>query len=483
MLRRSISKYTRETLQFFGQPISYLLREQITLLLIAVAVTESAFSSSVICLPLYFYSLGGTDNSTGIIGLPLVLAVYYFVSLSTASFFGYISDKYGRRPLLIIGTAIAGISFIPFPFVFIYYSVVPYGFLVLIFANSLKGIAAAMISGPILAIFADLSPEQNHGETMGKFYLARSAGGGSGFLLGGILWETFFEYSFLFFAVIMFTASALYLFKLHEPKRYKVVKITLNQADEGIEHSDTEGELGINPFKTMMESLKDKQFRKFAIAWLAYTTLIGAGGTYAPVILEDVAKGSLSVSMIGFVFLVGVAIIGVIQPTVGKLSDKFGRKPFLILGVVGMSLLIIMFSAILALEPYDLLDLINNPLSITKSKPLAIVPNFPLVVPHIFIILMLLIFLLSAGCFASSSLGLISDVTKEEHRGREMGFTQAIMSTGSILGSIVGGTIFGIGGSLSVLTFCFGLSIIAVVIIIQFLYETSGFYHFTHKLV
>ncbi|MHA1974116.1 MAG: MFS transporter [Candidatus Hodarchaeales archaeon] len=483
MLRRSISKYTRETLQFFGQPISYLLREQITLLLIAVAVTESAFSSSVICLPLYFYSLGGTENSAGIIGLPVVLAVYYFVSLSTASFFGYISDKYGRRPLLIVGTAIAGISFIPFPFVFEYYSVLPYGFIILLIANSLKGIAAAMISGPILAIFADLSPEQNHGETMGKFYLARSAGGGSGFLLGGLLWESFIEYSFLFFAAIMFVASALYLFKLHEPKRHKAVEIMVNQENGEIKPLEIEEGLGINPFKTMMESLKDKQFRKFAIAWLAYTTLIGAGGTYAPVILEDVAKGSLSVSMIGFVFLVGVAIIGVIQPTVGKLSDKFGRKPFLILGVVGMSLLIIMFSAILALEPDDLLDLINNPLSFVKSKPLAIVPNFPLYFPHILIILMVLVFLLSAGCFASSSLGLISDVTKEEHRGREMGFTQAIMSTGSILGSIVGGTIFGIGGSLSVLTFCFGLSIIAVVIIIQFLYETSGFYHFTHKLV
>ncbi len=481
MFRRSISRYTKDTLQFFGQPISFLLRQQIMLLLLAVAVTESAFSSSVICLPLYFYHV----DPSGISGLSIILGVYYLVSLSTASFFGYLSDRLGRRPLLIIGTGLAGISFIPFPIVYSIYEVIPSAFLILLFFNSLKGLAAAMISGPILAIFADLSPEQNHGETMGKFYLARSIGGGSGFLLGGLLWESFIEYSFFFFAVIMFSACTLYLFRLQEPKRKQPKEATFKAEIEEMEDSS---EIGINPFKTMVESLKDKQFRKFAIAWLAYTTLIGAGGTYAPVILKEVAEDKIPVSAIGFIFLVGVAIIGVIQPSVGKLSDRFGRKPFLILGVVGMSLLISMFYFILGQGSEGLIDLISNPFSLAKTKPLALTPaDFtPQVVfnlPHLVIIIMMFIFLLSAGCFASSSLGMISDVTKEENRGREMGFTQSIMSTGSILGSISGAYFLNLGGALGVVAFCFGLSVTAVVIILQFLYETSGFYHFTHKLV
>ncbi|WP_455464268.1 MFS transporter [Candidatus Hodarchaeum mangrovi] len=481
MFRRSISRYTKDTLQFFGQPISFLLRQQIMLLLLAVAVTESAFSSSVICLPLYFYHV----DPSGISGLSIILGVYYLVSLSTASFFGYLSDRLGRRPLLIIGTGLAGISFMPFPIVYSIYEVIPSAFLILLFFNSLKGLAAAMISGPILAIFADLSPEQNHGETMGKFYLARSIGGGSGFLLGGLLWESFIEYSFFFFAVIMFSACTLYLFRLQEPKRKQPEEATFKAEIEEMEDSS---EIGINPFKTMVESLKDKQFRKFAIAWLAYTTLIGAGGTYAPVILKEVAEDKIPVSAIGFIFLVGVAIIGVIQPSVGKLSDRFGRKPFLILGVVGMSLLISMFYFILGQGSEGLIDLISNPFSLAKTKPLALTPaDFtPQVVfnlPHLVIIIMMFIFLLSAGCFASSSLGMISDVTKEENRGREMGFTQSIMSTGSILGSISGAYFLNLGGALGVVAFCFGLSVTAVVIILQFLYETSGFYHFTHKLV
>ena len=451
------------------------------LLLLAVAVTESAFSSSVICLPLYFYHV----DPSGISGLSVILGVYYFVSLSTASFFGYLSDRFGRRPLLIIGTGLAGISFMPFPMVYSIYETIPSSFLILLFFNSLKGLAAAMISGPILAIFADLSPEQNHGETMGKFYLARSIGAGSGFLLGGLLWESFIEYSFFFFAIIMFLACTLYLFRLQEPKRKLPKEATFEIKLQDIEESS---DLGMNPFKTMVESLKDKQFRKFAIAWLAYTTLIGAGGTYAPVILKSVAEDKIPVSAIGLIFLVGVVIIGVIQPTVGKLSDRFGRKPFLILGVVGMSLLISIFYFILGQGSEGLIDLISNPFSLDKTKPLALTPpdfapQILFNLPHLIIIIMVIIFLLSAGCFASSSLGMISDVTKEENRGREMGFTQSIMSTGSILGSISGAYVLDLGGALGVLAFCFGLSVTAVVIILQFLYETSGFYHFTHKLV
>ena len=38
MPRRVISKYTKGTLSFFGQPISFLLREQVRLLLLAVAL-------------------------------------------------------------------------------------------------------------------------------------------------------------------------------------------------------------------------------------------------------------------------------------------------------------------------------------------------------------------------------------------------------------------------------------------------------------
>ena len=495
MPRRALFNLTRGTISFFGQPISFILREQVRLLLFAVAVTESAFSSSVITLPLYFYSLPEKINPVFVseLQLPIILTVYYLVSLSTASFWGSLSDKYGRRPLLITGTALAGITFFPLPIVFWFYTELEMSFWVLLISNAFKGLSSAMIAGPVLAMFADSAPERNHGETMGKFYLARSGGAASGFLIGGLTWDLFRENCFFFFMVIMFIASGLYIFRFYEPKR--TIKPTDEQEQdvlhfEALEEPD---EQGMNPFKTMLQSLQNKQFRKFAVAWLAYTTLIGAGGTYAPVILKDVTAGGgtdgIPAAAIGLVFLVGVSIMGAVQPTIGKLSDNFGRKPFLVIGCVGTSLLVALFAALLGLDPdpvtgeSQLIQLMQSPFSLSELKHLELGPGIFIGIPHLVILIMIFIFLICASGFGSSSLALITDVTKEGSRGREMGFTQAIMSTGSILGTILGGGIFETFGSLGVMAFCFMLSIIAVVIIVQFLYETSGFYHFTHKLM
>jgi len=475
VLRRSISKYTRDTLQFFGQPITFLLRQQIMILLLAVAITESASSSSAYCLNIYFVTLEKPFS------IPVVLTVYYIISLTTASFFGSLSDRIGRRTLLVMGTALAGISYIPFPLVYPLYNDLDISLWILVIANAMKGLASAMMAGPVLAMFADLAPEKSHGETMGKFYLARGGGAASGFLFGGIAWDLFHETAFFFFMIIMFSATTLYLFRFREPR--SETSVQKGSEPQTIDFQVIVAETGsINPFRTVIQSLQNKQFQKFAIAWLAFSTLVGAALNYAPLVLMN-TQSEMGASILGFVFLVGAAFMGIIQPTIGKLSDSLGRKPFLIIGCVGMSLLIILIATILNLDSPEVIDLIFNPISIDKTKPLEFTPSFIIPIPHLLIVFFLAVFLLSASCFASSSLGLITDVTEEGNRGREMGMTQAITSSGNIIGVSVGGWFFGLYGILGVMTFCFGLSLLAVIIILQFLYETSGFYHFAHKLV
>ena len=485
---RRISKYTRDTLHFIGQPIAFLLQKQAMVLLIAVAVTECAFASSSFGLPLYLDKLAGESGESNFFGIQLAIitSTYFIVSLSTASSFGSYSDRFGRRPFLIIGTALAGISFILFPVIYPLYAELPLSFLVLVLANGMKGLAAAMISGPVLAVFADISPEKNHGETMGKFYLAKSAGGAIGAPFGMITWKLLEETSFFFFAIIMFLATSIYLFRFFEPRRNLPTDYEAETMLTDFTQVPEDSEIGINPFKVMFDSLQDKQFRKFAIAWLAYTTLVGASIMVAPVIImkliEDPQVG-ISIAIIGFL---GISLMGVLQPVIGKLSDNLGRKPFLVIGVVGTSMLLVVLASIIDLEENsELIELIKDPLSITKTIFFKIIPEVQIPIPHILAVVMIAVFAFSASCFASSSLGLISDVTKTEHRGREMGLIQAIMATGNIIGAVVGAYFIGLGeeGMIGVFTFSFILSLIAVIIIIYYLYETSGFYHFTHKLV
>ena len=140
MVRSLISRFTRETLQFFGMPISFLLRQQMNLLLIALAITECAIASSVIVLPVYFYDIVGDSSK---LQYPIILSAGYLVSLTTASFFGSLSDRVGRRPLLITGTALAGLSFIPLPFIAEFYLTFEYSFLFLVIISVLKGLASS----------------------------------------------------------------------------------------------------------------------------------------------------------------------------------------------------------------------------------------------------------------------------------------------------------------------------------------------------
>jgi len=490
---RLISKYTKDTLHFIGQPIFFLLKKQSMLLFVAVAVTECAFSSAAWGLPLYLGQLAEEGGQTELLGIQLsiITSVYFIVSLSTASFFGSFSDRFGRRPFLILGTAIAGISFLIFPIMYTFYSENPFSFFILVITNGMKGLAAAMISGPVLAVFADISPDENHGETMGKFYLAKSAGGAIGYPFGLISWTILKEGAFFFFAIVMFLATSIYLFRFFEPRRDLAIdesETLLSDFSQIVKDSD----IDMNPFKTMIESLQDKQFRKFAIAWLAYTTLIGASAFVAPlVIIELVDAVGILIAIIGFI---AICIMGILQPVLGKLSDNVGRKPFLVIGVVGTSMLLVTLASILDYkstngdqewELSEVSDLLRNPFSFTETISLRFIPDYPFQIPHIILVLMIAIFGLSASGFASAALGLISDVAKSEHRGREMGFTQSLMAMGNIIGASIGGYFVGLGpaGIIGLFLFCFGLSLIAIVIIVLFLYETSGFYHFTHKLV
>ncbi|MFX1537436.1 MAG: MFS transporter, partial [Promethearchaeota archaeon] len=383
-------------------------------------------------------------------------------------------------------------SFIIFPIMYPYYATVPISFLVLAFSNGLKGLAAAMISGPILAVIADLSPEERHGETMGKFYLAKAAGGAIGNPFGLVAWAIFEHDSFFFFAIIMFLASLIYAFRFFEPHRDLALDDETDIMLTDFTQTVTDSEIDINPFKTMLESLQDKQFRKFAIAWLAYTSLIGASTFVAPTIIFD-----LGIEVGPIIIVIGIlaiGIMGIMQPVLGRLSDNIGRKPFLVIGVVGTSMLLVTLASILdyksvngtqVWELSELSDLITNPFSLTDTISMNLIPENPLPIPHLLVILMIIVYGLSASCFISAALGLVSDVTKSGQRGREMGFTQSIMASGNIIGAIIGGYFVSLGpeGIIGLLSFCFGLSLIAIIIIVLFLYETSGFYHFTHKLV
>ena len=63
-------------------------------------------------------------------------------------------------------------------------------------------------------------------------------------------------------------------------------------------------------------------------------------------------------------------------------------------------------------------------------------------VPHLGVIIIAIILLLCSASFGAVSLGLISDVVKADSRGREMGMTQALMTSGTVIGTVIGGGLY-----------------------------------------
>ncbi len=507
-----------------------ILQNQIRFLLLAQILIELSFSSAVILIPLYM-----NDRHMSFTEISIVLVGYYILSLTTATYFGAISDKIGRKRVLLLGVLLASITYFPLPYTT--------DLLMILALNSAKGLASAMIAGPILALFADLSPANKRGEVMGMFYLSRGAGSALGFIIAGFLWDVFLDNSFVFFGMLLIAVFILILAFLNEPHHLRQLEFRFfgmknlpstlknkvpsfrknrklgnsesgnrqaNAADgmtsessiktndvrefpssKNSSYSDMSSnnsistisvfreEFSLNPFQEIINTLKNRDLRLFLIAWLAYTSMVGAGIAYAPLVLRIASENRVSGTSVGMVFLLGAVLMGAVQPFYGKLSDKIGRKPLLLEGVLGTSLLIVLLTAVIQMDREDFVTLISNPLALDHDVSFSITNVLTFRhVPNLVLVLVLAMLMLLAAAFVSVSMAFIVDLSPESERGRNMGLVQSLLSLGTILGTLAGGFVVDLYGILGILVFSFILSLICVVLIMKFIIDSLIFYQF-----
>ncbi|MFW9991346.1 MAG: MFS transporter [Candidatus Odinarchaeota archaeon] len=449
-------QYVREqvgktTIHVIKTPVSVLFKQKLNAILVVIVIMETAFSASNLLIPFVISKLGA-----GEIG---IIIVSYYLFVLSASYFGYLSDRYGRKKLLVPGTFMAAISFVIFPY--------SENFWVLVAVNSLKGLSSAAISTSVLAMFADLAPPGKNGEFMGKFYLARSAGGGIGFIIGGIFWDLLGRNAFLFFSMILFIVCSMFL-AMDEPR---VPSLRLQRFTDfwNVEHSTDELEL--NPLVTLVDSFKDREFRKFSVAWLCFASIVGIALTYSAKIIENISEETGLIkggegTFLGVVFLAVAVLVGVSQPFFGRASDTHGRKAFLLLGTTATALLAVILTPVLT-DLANLQILLGNPLSLSTAIVLKLDFGFNIAIPTIWITMVMAFLLLCASSFTASSLGTLTDVTKESERGKSMGIIQTLLSTGSMVGILFGGFAFDNYGILGILGLCFFLAMITTAIVIS----------------
>lgn len=261
----------------------------------------------VLILPLYarrFDSFGA-----GVQALGVSAVAYALTSTVAAPFIGMLGDRFGRRPVVLFSLAGYVLAFVGF-----------------LFANTtglliaLRGLAGVFTAGLLPAMFSivgDLAPENRRAQWIGIVSGSAAAGWIVGPLLGGLLYDRF-GYVVPFAASIGLAVAALLLAVILIPETHIPVS-----------HPD-------RPPVTWLHGLRALPARSTVLLLL----LITFGAMFAWAFIEpqfmfyaydDLGWTSsqlgLVISAFGTAFMLGAFGLG-------HLSDRRGRKPVLMLGLV-----------------------------------------------------------------------------------------------------------------------------------------------------
>lgn len=144
------------------------------LLMFNMFISMSGIGIVIPIMPLYLQKFGGEGAVFGLLIACIALAQFIFSPLA-----GTLSDKHGRKKLIVIGLIINGASMIAFGLATQLYQLFIFRFL--------TGVGSAFIIPPIMAYVADITTGPQRGKAMGQIGAAISLGFMVGPGIGGLL--------------------------------------------------------------------------------------------------------------------------------------------------------------------------------------------------------------------------------------------------------------------------------------------------------
>lgn len=165
------------------------------LLMIVTALAGSSVTVQMGVLPLYVKKLGGSNALSGlIVGMLGISALIFRIPI------GYLLDRFGRKPLLIIGLIILVIDF----FVLSIWSTI----IALFFLRFVQGVGNSTQSTATGALASDIIPKDKIAVGLGYFSIAQSIPQALGPVIGLSI-ATVFGYKYLFVGSFLIVCIAL----------------------------------------------------------------------------------------------------------------------------------------------------------------------------------------------------------------------------------------------------------------------------------
>jgi len=263
--------------------------------------------SFAICLPflaLYLYQIRGLSMT--MVGMGMVIAGICGAASQVVG--GWLSDKFGRRPVLVVSVGIR-ILFFSGLTVLIGVSAPTWAIIVVYIAGRAAGAAVRPITS---AMVADLSPKERLTETYGLLRIGGNVGFAAGPALGGYL-ATFLPYAWLFgvAALVSILTFCLILFFLRE---------------------SLHGTTGHVDLRSMFSVASDRTFMIFIV--ISLLLFLGASQLMSTLSVFTVDRMGFSTAQYGLLLTMNGLIVVLFQYQMARGIGRLSKTTALILGCI-----------------------------------------------------------------------------------------------------------------------------------------------------
>lgn len=276
----------------------------------------------IVVLPLYIASgnIGGTFfgfSESLITGI--VIGLFGLVSSACQPLTGRLTDRTGKRKLFVI------LGLLLFTFANYSYALVDtyWGILGI---RTMQGIAAALTITASIALVSELSIRGNRGGNMGIYNSFRLVGFGVGPLASGALIETA-PYNIPIFGQIGGFEAAFYVAAAAALVSAILVALLVSDADDTQPNTEP---LALKIRGDEVGHFFDPIFA-LGLATFIMSTGFALLTSIEPEVNRRLSQGAFLFSL-EFSALVGA--LALVQPYIGKLSDQYGRKIFILIGMI-----------------------------------------------------------------------------------------------------------------------------------------------------
>lgn len=358
------------------------------ILFLTIFIDLMGFGVFIPVIPIYARDQHASDALVGDLGAVFSLAMFICTPV-----WGSLSDRYGRKPVIMAAIGLSALSYVLFAHATTLF--------LLVLSRVLTGIGSGNITAA-QAYITDITPPQGRAKAMGII--------GAAFGLGFIFGPPMGSFIFAQFGVewVGYLAAALCLLNLVAVQAF---------LPESLTEKDGARKVRVKPFTGAYRALKDLRFRDLYVVSFIFITAFSM--MQMTIALLWIDNYGLNEKQIGLMFAaVGVASAIVQGGMIGWLQRTFGERKLMVYG------------------------------SLCMAVGLGMIPFIPISLFVPLSIISILLLSLGNGCLNPTILSLLSRNAAQREQGEVLGTNQSFGSLARIAGPAMGGRLYSLGHAL-----------------------------------